>query len=1143
MTNLCQQLAAYHQLSGVLPQSPMLRALYPRLLTIPPAKGEKLVVMLDGLDEALDWQPGPDLFPPTLPDGLFVIFTAKEVAGRNWLESLELDPDKVESLQMAGLDTLEIWALLRASGGVISPWANNPLFVQRMSEISGGDPFYLHYLLVDMQQRRITSLEQLEQQPRGLKDYLNKWWREVEQAARNQQAVRDLLGYLVVAKGRLTREDLTEISDGDALDSWVVDGTIEQVQRYVVGDEETGYSLTHSRFREYLAQEKITRHDQQQYARRLLDYCARWKEHKSRYALTYYTAHLRDAGQGDEILALVDDRRWYDARIAADPSGEGYLTDLNLAWSLTTAANQSALDQGQFPPLLGKELRCALATSSLHSFLDNVPPRLLTALVANKQWHLDTALAAASRNPNPEEKVDSLVVLLPYMTPTLVGEVSRTLRSVKPDWRRADALVALLPYLAGDEQQQVLHEALEVVGSLTRTSDRVKKLMKLIRYMLEAERQAIVQLALEDIRKIDNKSQRTTAFKVLIPELNEVERPAVLQEALDSVWPTQGSSIGSLMELVDLLPAGEQREAVLADALNVSRSWTGSNQIDAFLVMVPHLADPARDEIVSSLLGLAQQMQNEEGRRQVVRSVAPYLSESRLFAALAIAMGLTETELQCSALQALIPQLPEDVRPQIIERIVDSASTSGNPQLYVEYVTTLVPYLEEAQRPAALQAVLDATRYILDGEAWLEALLRVAVLMPDDERASVLRKIVELVESIHNPVLFSEAVAALVPLLTQEERQPMLRAAAKLALEAIERAFKMQQMTADKVSPSTATLATQMRALGWNYYLEVGIRAVAYLVPLGLSELGPEMVTNMMEVAELITLPYHKAQAIISLIPYVPDSSLTKILASIGTIDDDPSAKSMLVALAPRLTGELLNEALSIARGLKESVTQLEAMADLFPRLAEAERQQLFKDLAAMPTALALEDKDKADKSKRMASSEAIDFSGFKPSQITLGTAPYEEPQVSSREARGWVALASLAPLLAENERNDILRKAASAAQGISNIYDRGRLLTVIASQLPENERYQMASAVIQSASGIEDVLTRALVLAPNLAMLPLQNTYLILSNLLRDLASITRRNLLSGLQMLLPNLISMGGLNAASDLADAIQSTVEWWP
>ncbi len=76
LRNLCQQLAARHGLGGRLPVDiAELRVLYPALLSTPPADGQPAVVLIDGLDEALNWELGPQHFPPDLPDGVKLIFS------------------------------------------------------------------------------------------------------------------------------------------------------------------------------------------------------------------------------------------------------------------------------------------------------------------------------------------------------------------------------------------------------------------------------------------------------------------------------------------------------------------------------------------------------------------------------------------------------------------------------------------------------------------------------------------------------------------------------------------------------------------------------------------------------------------------------------------------------------------------------------------------------------------------------------------------------------------------------------------------------------------------------------------------------------------------------------------------------------
>ena len=78
--NLCQQLASFHGLEGSLPTNVSeMKALYSLLLVLPPAQKRRLVVVVDGLDEAQGWSAGPDLFPRELPDGVLVVLAARHL--------------------------------------------------------------------------------------------------------------------------------------------------------------------------------------------------------------------------------------------------------------------------------------------------------------------------------------------------------------------------------------------------------------------------------------------------------------------------------------------------------------------------------------------------------------------------------------------------------------------------------------------------------------------------------------------------------------------------------------------------------------------------------------------------------------------------------------------------------------------------------------------------------------------------------------------------------------------------------------------------------------------------------------------------------------------------------------------------------
>ena len=368
---LCQQLAAVHGETGLLPTGTgELRALYLRLLTIQPPAGKRVVVVLDGLDEADGWQPKPDLFPPRLPDGVAVVFSAREIADQDWLGLLGFHGRTVERLRLETLDPTEIGQILAAAGEALPAWARKPEVAGEVHSVSGGDPLYVRLLIDDLRpdsegRIRIRSLEELRGQPSGLDGYFDGWWEQIMEARRERpelgDAVRDLLGYLLVAKGPLSRDDLSDLSEEDALDDFSVDDALALVRRQTIGTPETGFALAHPRFQSYLAEKRLREKVQRDYRSRLLAYCGRWAEHPTGYALRYYAAHLADAGRSEELFALARNDQFAAAQQRQLPS------EPDLPVRVNELAFQAAADSDDAPGMAEFATRKALKVAATRS--------------------------------------------------------------------------------------------------------------------------------------------------------------------------------------------------------------------------------------------------------------------------------------------------------------------------------------------------------------------------------------------------------------------------------------------------------------------------------------------------------------------------------------------------------------------------------------------------------------------------------------------------------------------------------------------------------------------------------------------------------------------------------------------------------
>lgn len=418
LRNICQQLAVRHGLGGRLPApAAELRALYPDLLRLPPGDGRSVVVLIDGLDEAANWEPGPLLFPPDLPDGVKVIFSARQVAERDWPNHLRLPAERVQRLTLGALTADDVRSLLRAAGGTATPLADDPGWIAQALRVSAGDPFYVKLLVEDIRDGRMRP-EQIGGRPAGLDAYLKGWWEQVAVAVRAQD-VRDLLGSLAVARGLLGRNDLVAMFPEL---SWALDGVLTEVRRFVIGGEQQGYALCHPRFADYVRW-RVGPRALQTYTEALLAYCVNWREHRSPYAFRYATAHLLEAERWQELLDLVD-KPFLRAKVQRLRSYGRALEDLRNGVHAARAVHDPA-----------KMLGLALAHAGLQAKVVQLAAYDVLPLYA-RFGEPERALELADTIADETQRAKTLVAVARELLPSEPDRARQIVRRTLANWRR-----------------------------------------------------------------------------------------------------------------------------------------------------------------------------------------------------------------------------------------------------------------------------------------------------------------------------------------------------------------------------------------------------------------------------------------------------------------------------------------------------------------------------------------------------------------------------------------------------------------------------------------------------------------------------------------------------------------------------------
>jgi hypothetical protein len=1030
LRSLCQQLVALHGLGGELPASVVeLRSLYPQLLGVSPGDGRRVIVVLDGLDEAQEvWTVGPDLFPSSLPAGVFLVFSAP-VTGQDWLAELELTPDQVFLETLETLGTGEIAQLMQVAGGTAAERAADPGFVEAVWQCSSGDPFFLRYLVEDIREKPILTISELQAQPKGLVKYLDGWWKEVS-ASVGEQPVRELLGYLLVAHGRMSRDDLTNISAEDALDGFVFERTLEEVRRFVVGNDDEGYALCHPRFQDYVSSNRIKASDQKPYRDRVLNYCAAWEEHRSPYALNHFAEHLREAGQHEKLFRMLEAENWYAARTASDSTGTAFINDLSQGRSAAEAIDGKAIQDGQPAPLLGREVRIALSVATLHGFSGHIPVRLLTALVKQDLWSVERALSVARRNPDPAGRTDALLALV------ALNEVERA----------AILREALLPVL---EMDPIELQRLDV-----------------LRRLLPTLPEPLVDLALEAADKIEDPQTRAAELAVLVPFLPAARQSQVAQTALNLLEKSEWDGGRMIFwEQVEGWPEPLGGEA-LARALKHIQARPEGDEWRARLLpgLAGRVSGPRREELLREALAATLAIREDDPRQtqpgyvrqiQVKAHAFKYLVPELTGALLREALGAAES----------IQAIPD--RSMVLAKFVPALAREGN-------IAESLRVAEAVVGDERLGALVEMAPF-LTGTSDIEAALR---LVPDEEGApqgwplaALSIRLAELgnpetalakARAIGSParrLATLAGIAAKMPILPSKELiQEVLDAT---HLSAVQRslasgfevseesllALALRLAKGGRVNEALAAVRAFKKAgTGGG----AGPRAEALTL---LAEHLPEPAKSQtlreaLAAAQVVGDGRTRVMIIAELVQQAPSLATNDIqtildaaLSAVSLIGEEHDQCKALGRLAAFLTPPLLEQALTAARGFDEPETRILAMVQIAPHLSAPLKDQVLEE--AMDLA------------------ETVEWHEENAGALIELVA--QLPQSRQRETLRWAItndwvwlLADLTPRLPE----PLQREAIEGLRALEDPFDRVWGLSRVAQQLPDELRPETLTAI-----------------------------------------------------------------------------------
>ncbi|MBW4528932.1 MAG: SMEK domain-containing protein [Phormidium tanganyikae FI6-MK23] len=270
------------------------------------------VIVLDGLDEAEDiFTP---LFPHSLPPSVFIVAAVRSLEGETWYQQWKSAADEHLELNQLPRSAIVEW-LKQTDNNELIDLSTDSNFIAQLDQITQGYPLYLHFLIEDLIARPEAVNQIVAESPKEFGEYVKTQFQQLAKLRELQQsAVRDLFTLLVASCGALSIEDIQDLT---GLSLWELEGLPWQVKRWF-SFQDNCYSFVHpllsQEFQQVLGRDAIVAQQ------KLVEYCQRWDEHHSSYALRYLTEHLQQRQSWYELFGLARNLAFIKAQHARFPS-------------------------------------------------------------------------------------------------------------------------------------------------------------------------------------------------------------------------------------------------------------------------------------------------------------------------------------------------------------------------------------------------------------------------------------------------------------------------------------------------------------------------------------------------------------------------------------------------------------------------------------------------------------------------------------------------------------------------------------------------------------------------------------------------------------------------------------------------------
>ena len=792
--DLASQLAVIHgqKLTPPGSHSELWRGQVAEFLRQPIPDGRTLILILDGLDEAADWELGSDLLPIHPPKNLRVIvstrYSLKNTSAKLWLKSLRWHkPGLGSSFDLEPLSASGIRDVLIKTSDRGIP--NDENFVTQLLRLTSGDPLLIRLYIDEMSKLADSSgslnAAQLETLQPGLEGFFARWWDEQSQLWRDRpmrlRPIYSVLSLLACALGPLSREDLLSLAPSNVgLSSWSLDEAMYSLRRFVIGNGvETGYSFCHSRLN-YFFYERLGLAERQEWEGCFLN----WGENLLKqlkvgvtdnvsvpeYLVRHYGAHLDRADAPLDRLQGLLTEGWLRVWERLDPSHSGFLSDVHRVWK-----------QARLKPDVAVQVLCALCQSSVVALSSEVPDSLILRCFERKIISPIYVLGLVKNNPNIWQRVRVLPKIFPLLDKEMQDEVLRVFRSFKFRAAEVQGLCAIANHQSPTERNITLSRAIALAEGIDDNHPGKWESLYHLLLVLPDDR---VGWIIDSARRLRDPSSRGRLLLVAARRLDGLEQSHVLREVLTCFLQEDKPRwrISKIASVAHYLNGSDKEEALSAIFNDLRKLELEIKEIKFWISEAHDIADSMIDALVvfpdalrDDALRVARSLPKGAWRALLIAAIgrrSPPHEQEELFKecmeACRIDAWHVDSDRQLRVAADLSGLLPAPEKVSFLEDLLTTMS-----HIREERWGWVLAAVAEAAPEEFFEKCLKIARTIRTGKERSQALVNLQNLAPSETHEELLKEAWEAARTINDEYDLCKVLASMLEKLNEKQRRKL----------------------------------------------------------------------------------------------------------------------------------------------------------------------------------------------------------------------------------------------------------------------------------------------------------------------------------------------------------------------------------